>query len=109
MRWYRDTIGPTAGWGPTKAADLERIQRYPIANRPAVALTSQDLVDHVMSRRAEGAAAATAGNDLVWFGQVLRSAGHSRNIRVSLEPLSAARHELSAGRSSQKARGAIDG
>ncbi|MDR6642747.1 integrase [Luteibacter sp. 1214] len=96
VRWYRDTIGPTAGWGRTKAADLERIQRYPIANRPAVALTSQDFVDHVMSRRVEGAAAATAGNDLVWFGQVLRSAGHSRNIPISLEPLSAARHELSA-------------
>ncbi|MET4676202.1 MULTISPECIES: site-specific integrase [unclassified Luteibacter] len=53
-------------------------------------------MDDVMSRRAEGAAAATAGNDLVWFDQVLRSAGHSRNIPVSLEPLSAARHELRA-------------
>lgn len=104
VQWYRDTVGPSAAWGRSKDADLRRIQRYDIAGRPAHTLVSGDYVAHVVQRCKEGAGPATAGNDLVWIGQVLKSARASLNVPVSLDALVDARHELITRRVIAKSR-----
>jgi hypothetical protein len=45
-------------------------------------LTSAILIDHVRSRRANGAGPATFINDLVWIGVVLRAAKNVRELPV---------------------------
>lgn len=104
VKWYRDTVVPTAEWGRTKAFDLERIQRYEIAKRYAHTLTAADYVEHVVARRAEGAGPATAGNNLIWFGQVIRSARPSLGVHARLDALADARHELISRRLIGKSR-----
>lgn len=94
--WYRETVGPTAEWGRTKEADLERIRGYDIAKRYAYSLTAEDYIAHVVKRREEGAGPATAGNDLVWIAQVLRSARPSLQVDVNIEAIADARVELRA-------------
>ncbi len=94
VKWYRDTVGPSAEWGRTKAYDLERLQRYDISRRYVHTLTAADYVDHVVTRAADGAGPATAGNDLIWFAQVIRSARPSLGINASLDAINDARHEL---------------
>jgi hypothetical protein len=66
----------------------------PILARPACALTAADYVAHVETRRAEGDGPATAGNDLVWFGQALRSSRPTLGVPTDLQALADARHEL---------------
>jgi integrase len=92
--WYRDTVGPTAEWSRSKAFDLARLLKYPISGKQAHALTPADYIAHVEQRRSEGAGPATAGNDLVWIGQVLRSARPSLHVAADLGALEDARHEL---------------
>lgn len=94
--WYRDTVGPTAEWGATKAADLERIRGYDIAKRHANTLTADDYITHVVKRREEGAGPAAAGNDLIWIVGVLRSARPSLKVDANLEAIADVRTELRA-------------
>lgn len=105
VKWYRDTVGPSAEWGRTKGYDLERLQRYDISKRYVHTLAAADYVDHVVARAADGAGPATAGNDLIWFAQVLRSARPSLGVNASLEAISDARHELRSRRLIGKSRG----
>ena len=109
LQWYRKEVGGQARWGISKESDLRRLEgkdgeghsrpgrpesRYPILARPAYALTAADYIEHVEARRAEGAGPATAGNDLVWLGQALRSARPTLGVPADLQALADARHEL---------------
>jgi integrase len=104
IKWYRETVGPTARWGRTKAFDLIRLEGCDIALKVATELTTADYIDHVMTRRQNGAGPATAGNDLVWIGQVLRSARAGFNLPLRLDLLNDARHELRQRKVIRKSR-----
>jgi integrase len=52
---------------------------------------SADLIRHVQSRRAEGAAPATVINDLIWIGVVLRAAKSVKELPVVPEIVQQAR------------------
>jgi len=92
--WYVREVGKQASWGRSKAYDLTRIKRYPIARVAADRLTVRDYLDHAETRRVDGAGPATIGNDLVWLRQVLQSARVSLKTAVDLTALDDARREL---------------
>nr|WP_233172053.1 site-specific integrase [Dyella sp. ASV21] len=102
--WYRKEVGKTANWGRTKEADLLRMRGYAIAARPAAALSVADYLAHAQLRTEEGAGTATIGNDLIWIGQVLKSARPSLGVSANLQALMDARHELRARRLLTKPR-----
>jgi integrase len=104
IKWYREEIGKTAEWGRSKEADLKRLENYEIARRPAPSLTVADYLQHANTRAEEGAGPATIGNDLIWIGQVLRSARPSLGVPADLQVLSDARHELRARKMLAKSR-----
>ena len=74
IRWYIVTFGTISKWQRSKQTHLEFLERHSIGKANALALTSAMLIDHVRSRRANGAGPATVINDLVWIGVVLRAA-----------------------------------
>ena len=78
-------------WGRTKSADLRKLLNYGISNHDALTLTSSRLVEHIKERRAEGVGPATALNDLVWMGVVLRTARGAWDIPAKAEAVSEAR------------------
>ena len=104
VTWYIATVEPTAKWGRTKASDLARLGAYPIAAKRATEITRQDYIKHIEDRRAEGAGPATSGNDLVWIGQVLKSARASLGVPIDLSRLDDARHELRTRKMIAKSR-----
>ncbi len=74
IRWYIHSFTTLVPWGRTKQTSLEYLERHPIGQNNACALSAAVLADHIRSRRARGAAASTAGNDLTWIGCVLHAA-----------------------------------
>ena len=74
VRRYVTEFEPVMRWRRSKTADLKRLLTHDIAGKIAKNLTSQDLIGHVQARIASGTGPATAGNDLVWLGGVLRTA-----------------------------------
>lgn len=64
----------------------------------------QDLVNHVRERRANGAGPATAANDLVWLGVVLRAARSVRTLPVNPTVIDEARDACRALRLIGKSR-----
>lgn len=97
IRWYIDSFGNVSKWQRSKQSHLEFLERHAIGKSNALALTASQLVRHVQSRRTNGAGPATAANDLVWIGVVLRAAksvdGISVNPRIVEEARDAC-HEL---------------
>lgn len=61
-------------WGRTKSSDLRKLMNFSIAKYDARSLTPARIVQHVKERRADGVAAQTVLNDLVWLGVVFRIA-----------------------------------
>lgn len=82
IRWYIDAFGSISKWQRTKQAQLKFLESHPIGKVDAFGLTSARLIDHVRTRRAGGAGPATAANDLVWIGVVLRAAKGVRELPV---------------------------
>lgn len=74
VEWYEDRERAEDPWGRTKRADLQRIRKSTLADKRVDRLTRQDFIGYVEERRTGGAGPATAGNDLVWLRQVLRTA-----------------------------------
>jgi integrase len=72
--WYIETFARISRWQRSKQAHLEFLRGHSIAARNTFTLTASILIDHVRARRAAGAGPATAANDLVWIGVVLRAA-----------------------------------
>jgi hypothetical protein len=85
IRWYIDTFETISRWQRSKQTHLEFLERHAIGKANALTLTPAMLIDHVRSRRADGAGPATVINDLVWIGVVLRAAKNVRELPVSPE------------------------
>ena len=80
IRWYIDTFQTISKWQRSKQTHLEFLERHVLGRADALTLTSAKLIDHVRSRRAKGAGAATVANDLIWIGVVLRAARSVREL-----------------------------
>ena len=91
IRWYIDEFKPVANWQRSKQSHLEFLENHPIGKSDALALTSAMLIDHVRSRRADGAGPATVGNDLTWISSVLKAAKSVNEIPVNPEIVQEAR------------------
>ena len=83
IRWCIDTFQSVSKWQRTKQTVLEFLERHQIGKSNPFALTTGILVDHIRSRRAEGACAATVANGLTWLGVVLRAAKSVKGLPVT--------------------------
>lgn len=95
--WYIRDFRRLSDWGRTKQTSLEQLRGTDIAQVAATELTTQSLIDHVRKRREGGAGPATAMNDLVWLGVVMRAAKSVRRLPVQPAVVAEARqacHEL---------------
>jgi integrase len=91
IRWYIDTFESISRWQRSKQTHLEFLERHPIGKSNVFALTTALLVDHVRSRRAQGAGPATVANDLTWIGVVLRAVKSVKGLPVRPEMVEEAR------------------
>lgn len=85
IRWYIDTFETISKWQRSKQTHLEFLERHSIGKANVLTLTSAMLIDHVRTRRADGAGPATVINDLVWIGVVLRAAKNVKELPVRPE------------------------
>jgi integrase len=104
IEWYTHPDREHEPWGRTKAADLNRLLGYEIADRIAADLKAHDYVRHIEGRRRTGAGPATAGNDLIWLRQVLRSVRTGKGIKIDLQELDDATADLRRRKLVQKSR-----
>jgi integrase len=91
IRWYIDTFEPISKWQRGKQSHLEFLERHALGRTNALDLTAAALINHVRARRADGDGPATALNDLVWIGVVLRAAKSIKEIPVRPEIVHEAR------------------
>ena len=82
IRWYIDTFESISKWQRSKQTHLEFLERHPFAANVALRLNVSQLVNHIKTRRADGAGPATVCNDLVWIGVVLRAAKSVKELPV---------------------------
>lgn len=92
IRWYIDAFHSISKWQRSKQTHLEFLERHRFSEVSAVALTTELLIDHVRSRRADGAGPATVMNDLVWIGVVLRAAKSVKGLPVNPQVVQEARN-----------------
>lgn len=85
IRWYIDTFESISRWQRSKQTHLEFLERHTIGKSNVLSLTVATLIDHVRSRRADGAGPATVANDLTWIGVVLRAAKNVKQLPVKPE------------------------
>lgn len=104
IRWYIDTFETLSKWQRSKQTHLEFLERHSIGKANALTLTTAMLIDHVRSRRADGAGPATVINDLIWIGVVLRAAKNVRELPVRPEITQQARSACRELRLIAKAR-----
>jgi integrase len=105
LDWYITVVGKQTKWGRSKAADLERLKGYAIARQRADRITAADYIAHVEKRRQDGTGAATAGNDLVWIRQVLKTARPALKLSsIDLRELDDAAHSLRSRKLIAKSR-----
>jgi integrase len=104
IRWYIESFGSVSRWQRSKQAHLQFLERHAIGKQNALALTASQLVKHVQSRRSDGTGPATAGNDLIWIGVVLRAAKSVDGISVNPRIVEEARDACNALRLIGKAR-----
>jgi integrase len=102
--WYVERFEKLSGWGRSKAADLKRLKDYPIAKRDIYSITARHLIDHVQWRRENGAGPATALNDLIRIGGVMRAARSARGMALKPEIVTEARETCRKLRLVAKAR-----
>jgi integrase len=104
IRWYIETFETISKWQRSKQAHLEFLERHALGKSNALTLTSAELIDHVRSRRAQGAGPATVANDLIWTGVVLRAAKSVKGLSVRPEVVQEAREACGQLRLTGKAR-----
>jgi len=85
IRWYIETFETISKWQRSKQTHLEFLERHALGKANALTLTAAALINHVRSRRANGAGPATVMNDLVWIGVVLRAAKNVKELPVRPE------------------------
>jgi integrase len=108
IRWYIDTFETISKWRRSKQTHLEFLERHSIGKANALTLTAAVLIDHVRSRRADGAGPATVINDLIWIGVVLRAAKNVKELpvrpEITQEASSACRELRLIGKPRRRAR-----
>lgn len=104
IRWYIVTFEPISKWQRSKQAHLRFLERHALGKLNALELTAAALINHVRARRADGVGPATAMNDLIWIGVVLRAARSVREIPVRPEIAQEARSACGELRLIGKAR-----
>ncbi len=105
IEWYTHPDRENDPWGRTKTSDLHRLLGYDIAGRIAAELKAADYIRHVEQRRKMGAGPATAGNDLVWIRQVLRSVRAGKGVKaIDMAELDDATADLRRRKLIQKSR-----
>jgi integrase len=104
IRWYIVTFEPISKWQRSKQSHLRFLERHSLGQLNALDLTPAALINHVRTRRAAGAGPATAMNDLIWIGVVLRAAKNVREIPVRPEIAQEARSACGELRLIGKAR-----
>jgi integrase len=108
IRWYIDTFETISRWQRSKQTHLQFLERHAIGKANALTLTPAMLIDHVRSRRANGAGPATVTNDLVWIGVVLRAAKNVKELpvrpEITQESSSACRELRLIGKPRRRAR-----
>jgi integrase len=108
IRWYIDTFQSISKWQRSKQTHLEFLERHRFSKVSAVTLSTELLIDHVRSRRADGAGPATVMNDLVWIGVVLRAArsvkGFPVNPQIVLDARNACRELRLTAKSKRRTR-----
>jgi integrase len=104
VRWYIETFETLSQWQRSKQAHLEFLESHAIGKANVIDLTTATLINHVRTRRADGAGPATVANDLVWIGVVLRAARSVKDIPVRPEVVQEARTACSELRLIGKAR-----
>ena len=92
IRWHIDAFETISKWQRSKQTHLEFLERPALGRTNALALTAAMLIDHVRSRRADGAGAATVANDLIWIGVVLRAARSVKELPVRPDVVQQARN-----------------
>jgi integrase len=108
IRWYIDTFETISKWQRSKQTHLGFLERHSIGKANALTLTAAMLIDHVRSRRADGAGPATVSNDLIWIGVVLRAAKNVKELpvrpEITQEASSACRELRLIGKPRRRAR-----
>ncbi|MGV8955727.1 MAG: hypothetical protein ACOH2M_31830, partial [Cypionkella sp.] len=104
ITWYQGLQAKESPWGRTKTTDIGRIKAGALAGHRVDRLTQADFIDYTRGRRAEGAGAATAGNDLTWMRQVFRAAKAELGTPVPLHALDDAADYLRRNRIIGKAK-----
>lgn len=102
--WYIETFETISQWQRSKQAHLKFLQRHAIGKAHVIDLTAATLINHVRTRRADGAGPATVVNDLIWIGVVLRAARSVKDLPVRPEVVREARNACSELRLIGKAR-----
>jgi hypothetical protein len=84
------------------------LERHSVGKANALTLTSAMLIDHLSSRRADGADPATVINDLVWIGVVPRAGKNVKELpvrpEITLEASRACRELRLIGKPRRRAR-----
>lgn len=104
IRWYIETFETISKWQRSKQAHLKFLESHAIGKANVIDMTAATLIDHVRTRRADGAGPATVANDLVWIGVVLRAARSVRDLPVRPEVVQEARNACGELRLIGKAR-----
>jgi integrase len=104
IRWYIESFETISRWQRSKQAHLKLLENHSIGKANAIDLTAAALIDHVRTRRTDGAGPATVANDLVWIGVVLRAARSVRGLPVRAEVVQEARNACGELRLTGKAR-----
>jgi integrase len=104
IRWYIETFESLSQWQRSKQAHLKFLEGHAIGKANVIDLTTATLINHVRTRRADGAGPATVANDLVWIGVVLRAAKSVKDLPVRPEVVHEARTACSELRLIGKAR-----
>jgi integrase len=104
IRWYIDSFETVSQWQRSKQTHLEFLERHTIGRRDVLSLTVTTLIDHVRTRRADGAGPATVANDLTWIGVVLRAARNIKQLPIKPEIALEARNACRTLRLIGKAR-----
>lgn len=100
---YIEQRQSVASFGRTKLEALQQLSRMPIANRDALELDRQTVVQHIIERRSS-VSGATALNDLVWLRVVFRYARTALGIPVDVQMLADAAEVCRAERLVGKSR-----
>lgn len=87
VAWYEGRERQEEPWGRTKKAEIARLKIGALASKRADRLTASDFIDYIDGRRNDGAGPATAGNDIIWLRQVLKSTAAKLRVPVPLQAL----------------------